>query len=234
MKSTAFLAALLLATGCAVQTAPTLGTPDPVDPTPDAAAPTSDAPTTLPGSDVRTDAGGPEVSGPLDGGGVLRGDADAATPPAADGQPTPEAAPPSVDSGTDGASAPDATSPEAGVDVAVPDGAGGDAPPVGDAGPPGTDSGNADPVCTASQSPSCTGANAADQTIRETFIKPCTPEGLQMCGGITRGTSGVVETLPMVCRAGQWRLAGYWGGANWVALYTCSKGCGTAGKLCDP
>lgn len=106
------------------------------------------------------------------------------------------------------------------------------APPTTDAGAMSdADAGTEPPVCPMPSAPSCANAIAADRAIQDTFTKPCDPEAFRQCGGVNRG---VVVTYPMICREGRWRLAGYWSGVQWVALYECSQGCGAAGKLCDP
>lgn len=232
MKTTALLLAVLVA-GCAVQSAP-------LAPEGDAPDQADGAPTTPEADGGRTVDSPPQVSGDggPDGGQVGKVDAapeaaapDATPPPSPDAGPSgPDAAPPTLDARTDSAPAPDA--------VAQPDGGhGGDAsaPPAdvaGDAAPdaaPGDAGTGADPVCT-SPLPACTNAISADEAIRATFTKPCTPEGDKKCGGVYRG---VVETLPMVCRSGQWRLAGSWSGVQWVPGHECSTGC-AAGKVCNP
>ncbi len=114
--------------------------------------------------------------------------------------------------------------------VSVPDGAAdaradGAVTDVADAG-----DGGVEPLCT-STLPACTQANATDAVIRATFPQPCTPDGLRKCGGVYRG---VLETLPMICNRGMWRLAGSWSGVQWVPLYQCSVGCPSAGSFCGP
>ena len=131
-----------------------------------------------------------------------------ATPPTDDAAPPgTDAAPPRVDAGNDGA------------------------PPSSDAAAADVDAGNSDPICPDISRPSCREATESDAAIRAAFPQPCSPEGLRKCGGVDRG--GVIDTLPMVCRMGAWRLAGSWSGVQWVATYECSNGC-AAGKLCDP
>lgn len=226
-----FFVLLTLVTGCAMETAPAI-TRDPA--APDALAPTPDAGMPDPGSDsapptdpIRPDAG--VIEGGQEGG---------ATPTPDAGPATPDAVPPSQDGGPDAVATPDAGWSDGGADTG-PDATGPDvAPdmqPTADAGDAGAtsdaDSGaGVDPVCT-SPLPECGQALAADQAIRDQFTKPCSPEAFRQCGGVYRG---VVETLPMVCRDGRWRLAGSWSGVQWVPLYMCSRGCGAAGKLCDP
>jgi hypothetical protein len=137
------------------------------------------------------------------------------------------------DAGEAGAIAPDAGPDSRGPDAAPPP------PPDADAAPPTMpDAGPAidaradagpTPVCTSS-SPSCDAAVKADERVRATFTEACAPEGFRQCGGVP---NGVVETLPLICRMGAWRLAGMASGSQWVPAYECSKGC-AAGKLCDP
>lgn len=232
MKTTAYLSAvLLLAAGCAVQPAAFAPEGD-GEPTSDAAPPTT------PGADGdggRTVDSAPQVSG--DGGKVdaLAPEAatpEASTPPAPDAGPSgPDALPPTVDGGADSRPATDAReagqNQDAGTDSPAPIDAGSDAAPDAVPGDAGT---AVEPVCT-STLPACKQATDADDAVRATFTKPCTPEGLVKCGGVYRG---VVETLPIICRQGIWRLDGYWSGVQWVPGHTCSMGCGAAGKICDP
>ncbi len=134
----------------------------------------------------------------------------------------PEAAPPAPDAGNP---APEAAAPE--TSSPAPD-AGPTAPDAGPAREAGADA--AALICTA-PSVSCAGANAADARVRATFPLPCAPEGFQQCGGVRGGT--VVETLPLLCRMGVWRLGGSQIGTVWVGAYECSAGC-AEGKLCNP
>ncbi len=136
---------------------------------------------------------------------------------------TPEAAPPTPEAG---APAPEAATPEAAPPV--PD-AGTTAPDSAPAGDAGTDAAPP-PICTA-PSASCAAANQEDARVRATFPIPCTPEGFRQCGGVRNGT--VVETIPLLCRMGEWRLAGSQVGNVWVVAYQCSAGC-AEGKLCAP
>lgn len=160
--------------------------------------------------DAGTDAGADTGATPThDAGQAIDATPEAAAPEAS----SPEAAPPVVDAGTDAAKI--------------------DATPTADAAPPAidaNDAGGVEPVCT-STSAACQRAIETDALIRATFPQPCTPEGDRKCGGVFRG---VVETLPIVCRSGMWRLAGSWSGSQWVAGHSCSMGCGAAGKICDP
>jgi hypothetical protein len=137
---------------------------------------------------------------------------------------SPEATPPTVDAGTTDA---DAAPPrvDAGSDAA---------PPSSDAATADVDAGNSDPICPDVSKPACKAATQSDDMIRATFTQPCSNSGVgsRMCGGVDYG-GGVVETLPMLCINGQWRLAGSWSGLQWVTPFTCSTGC-AAGKLCTP
>jgi len=224
MRTPAALALVILfAAGCTqaveampTDTAPELDAGGDVLPTPDAMSPPDSAP---PAADARVEAGKADTGTVDTGTTVDATDAGAKV----DTGSTPEASPPPVEAGVD-----------AGTD------AGGDSAPTVDAAPPSsdgapstdaTDAGTTvDPVCS-SPMPACQRAIETDDLIRATFPQPCAPEGDRKCGGVWRG---VVETLPMICRDGRWRLAGSWSGVQWAPLYTCSAGCGAAGKICTP
>ncbi len=172
-------------------------------------APAMDAPATV--DDGTPDAAPvtPDAIAPaLDAGTPAEGGGEAAAPTPEAGNPAPEAA----------ASETSSPAPDAGT-----------VPP--EAGPPadaGTDAGP--PICTA-PSASCAMANQYDARLQMTFTAPCSPEGLRMCGGLRTGT--VVETIPMLCRNGAWRLGGSQIGSVWVPAYQCSAGC-AEGRLCNP
>lgn len=90
-----------------------------------------------------------------------------------------------------------------------------------------------DPVCPVPNA-ECKRVNDTDARVRATFPAPCSPELARQCGGVQPPPGGtVVETLPLVCRAGAWRLAGAWSGVQWVPYFECSRGC-AEGMLCDP
>jgi hypothetical protein len=147
-----------------------------------------------------------------------------AAPPVEASTPPTEAAPPSGDAPYDvAADVAEATVGvrEAGADAAsdrVTADAGGAADAPSEAGL----------VCSGPAVP-CDSVNRDDAAIRATFTKPCT-EGDRKCGGIR---VDVVETVPMICRSGAWRLAGVWTGEIWSPFFMCSRGC-AAGLLCDP
>jgi hypothetical protein len=163
-------------------------------------------------------------------------------PEAGTDAPAPEAGPPAVDAGPD--SLPPGvdvlTDVPALADVVGADTASQDAAPdraVDDVASDARDAlttADADagfvPVCDVAV-PSCASAMEADALIRATFPQPCTPEADRKCGGVFTGS--VVTTFPMVCRSGQWRLAGGQSGSQWVPAYQCSVGC-AQGKICGP
>jgi hypothetical protein len=219
--------ALVFAAGCTQA----VDAPSFTDTMPDAGGDVRPTPDAMPAPDARVppmkvDAGNdapatetsssPEAGSAIDAPAKVDADAGTTAPEAS----TPDATPtPAVDAGNDGAIAT-----EAGTDSA----------PTVDAAPPssdaGTDAGDVDPVCT-SPATACQRAIETDSLVRSTFPQPCAVEGERKCGGVWRG---VVETLPMICRDAHWRLAGSWSGAQWMPLYTCSSGCGAAGKICNP
>lgn len=169
--------------------------------------------------------------------------------------PTADAAPPvEPDAGTlspdaapviDTDSAPPSTSPDAAPDAApVPD----PVPPKADAAPPKVDaakpvvdagrdvapdagSTGPAPICP-SPTPACVTAQHDDDLIRATFTAPCAPNGLAKCGGLEQ-PDHIVETLPIICKEGVWRLAGGWYGGAWIGGHDCSQGC-ASGQICDP
>ena len=132
---------------------------------------------------------------------------------APDAAPTPDPVPPRADAAPPSV---DAAKPvvDAGRDVA---------PDAGSTGPA--------PICN-SPSPACVTAQHDDDLIRATFTAPCAPDGLAKCGGLEQ-PDHIVETLPIICKAGAWRLAGGWYGGAWIGGHDCSQGC-ASGQICDP
>jgi hypothetical protein len=221
MRTLTALALLLVAAGCSSAGGDAPGFAPPA-PEPDSGGDVIAPPT--PGTDAAptVDSGAGQVAD-------ARHEADAApaldvarvdvAPP--DAGASPEASSPAPDAGSTGA---DAAPPR--IDAGI------DAGGAKDAVAGDVDAGNAVPICPGPAT-ACDDANTSDALIRATFTQACTA-GLGKCGGVLR--DGIVDTLPMVCWAppGTWRLAGSWSGSQWVAAFTCSKGCGAAGKLCDP
>jgi hypothetical protein len=210
--------ALLLAVGCSSADATF---PDPPSTPPDA-------------GEVSPDGSSPDA---LEEGGAVGVDGGTMAPDATpdSGAPLPDAAPdsgpPSFDAGTDAPRSADAL--DAAADGATLD-SGTDAPRLPDAGSDARDGATSSdaglaPICV-SPYPACAQAIESDALVQATFPQPCSPDDLRKCGGVYRG---VVETLPLVCRGGRWRLAGAMYDTQWVAGYMCSAGC-AQGKLCDP
>lgn len=85
------------------------------------------------------------------------------------------------------------------------------------------------PICTA-EYPACLAAIATDARVRETFTAPCSPLGLEKCGGLP---GDVTETVPLICHASMWRLSGYMSGTQWMNGHGCTMGC-QSGKICNP
>jgi len=208
-------------------------------PTPEVDAGGGDA--LVPPTPTSTGTGEPPPPPKVDSGAGGGGAADTGSTPDAGALPeaavdvvvTPEAAtdagaPDAIDSGVD--ARPDSAPTVDANDAATDAGSDGATSDGGNATDAPADSGLA-PICPDTSVPKCQAANDTDAVIQATFPQACTPEGLRKCGGVFRG---VVETLPMNCLMGRWRLAGYWSGVQWVPSYECSKGCGAAGKLCDP
>lgn len=97
------------------------------------------------------------------------------------------------------------------------------------------DAGTDNRVCLGA-TPSCDSSNEADEAIRAQFAQRqfgCT-DGARMCGSVNQGGTGPF-TYPLVCRNSIWRLGGveYLPG-EWIGLFECSRGCGTAPQICDP
>lgn len=232
-----FLALLLIASGCGSAEPGTLDTGKSDAETADSVV----LDTTPDSLDSASDAGAADMWAGQDG--QLDGAPESGQPGNDAGPSEPDAMPPGMDARPDLPAAPDALAPDAGTAPeasadrtpdAVSDAADADAgtAPDGaaDARADGAGDGGVEPLCT-STLPACDRANATDALIRATFPQPCTPDGLRKCGGVNRG---VLETLPMICNRGMWRLAGSWSGVQWVPLYECSVGCPSVGSFCGP
>ena len=91
------------------------------------------------------------------------------------------------------------------------------------------DSGAVRPICEVPY-PACVHAIEVDAQVRAAFPGPCSPQYQRMCAGMP---TAPVETLPVLCYEGLWRLSGGMSGTQWVAGHNCSMGC-QSGKLCNP